>query len=39
MARCECECFVRDRPVSIITPFEDTQITDGDEVIMTAKLR
>lgn len=36
---CECEVFVRDRPVSIITPFDDCQVIEGEEAIFKAKLR
>ena len=28
--KCECEVFVKDRPVSIIKGFEDLQIIDGE---------
>ena len=34
----ECEVFVKDRPVSIIKPFEDTQIVDGDNVTFKGEL-
>ena len=34
----ECEVFVKDRPVSIIKPFEDMQIIDGDNVTFKVEL-
>ena len=36
--KCECEVFVKDRPVSIIKGFEDLQIVDGENAHFKAEL-